>query len=77
VISVCARFRTTVGTRLDLLEEDRDKLQENLKRLNEAEEASELKINIQKTLTMVFGQENIIEGLMINNTRIENVTEFV
>jgi len=26
---------------------------------------------------MVFGQENIIEELMINNTRIENVTEFV
>jgi len=25
----------------------------------------------------VFGQENIIEELMINSTRIENVTEFV
>jgi len=62
---------------IDLLEEDWDELQENLKQLNEAGEASGLKINIQKTITMVFGQENIIEELMINSTRIENVTEFV
>jgi len=38
--------------------------------------ASGLKINIQKTLTIVFGQ-NIIEELMINSTRIENVTGLV
>jgi len=62
---------------IDLLEEDGDKLQENLKRLNEAGEASGLKINIQKTMTVVFGQENIIEELMINSTQIKNVTEFV
>jgi len=52
---------------IDFLEEDRD---ENLKRLNEAGEASGLKINVQKTMTMVFGQQNIIEELMINSTRI-------
>jgi len=52
---------------IDLLEEDKDELQENLKRLNEAREASGLKINIQKTMTIVFGQENIIEALMINS----------
>jgi hypothetical protein len=46
---------------IDLLEEDRDELQENLKQLNEAGKAAGLKINIQKTTTMVFGQENIIE----------------
>ena len=51
---------------IDLLEEDRDELQENLKQLNEAEEAAGLKINIQKIMTMVFGQENIIEKFMIN-----------
>jgi len=62
---------------IDLLEEDTDELQENLKQLNEAGEASGLKINIQKTMTMVFGQGNIIEELMINSTRIENVTEIV
>jgi len=49
---------------IDLLEEDRDELQENLKRFNEAEKASELKINIQKTMTMVFGQETILEELI-------------
>jgi len=62
---------------IDLLEEDRDALQENLKRLNEAGEASGLKINIQKTMTTIIGQENIVEELMINSTRIENVREFV
>jgi len=62
---------------IDLLEEDRYELQENLERLNEAEEASGLKINIRNTMTMVFGQENIIEELMINSTRIENLTECV
>jgi len=62
---------------IDLLEEDRNELQENLKRLAEAGEASGLKIKIKKTMTMMFGQENIIEELMINSTRIENVTEFL
>jgi len=57
---------------IDLLEEERNALQENLKRLNEA---LGLMINIQKAMTMVFGQDNIIEELMINSTRIENVTE--
>jgi len=42
-----------------------------------SKEASGLKINIQKTMTMVFRRENVIEELMINSTRIENVTEFV
>ena len=36
-----------------------------------------LKIHIQKTMTVVFGQENIIEELIINNMRIENVIEFL
>jgi len=49
------------------LEEDRNELQENLKQLNEAGEASGLKINIQKTMTMVFSQENILQELMIDS----------
>jgi len=44
--------------------------------MKHAAEASGLKINIQKTMTMVFGQ-NIVEDLMTDRTRIENVTEFV
>ena len=59
------------------MEEDKDKLQENLKRINETGGAAGLKVNIQKVMTMVFGQENITEELMIGSTRIENVTEFV
>jgi len=62
---------------IDLLEKDRDVLQENLKWLNEVGEASRLKINIRKTMTMMFGQENIVEELMIDSTGIENVTEHV
>jgi len=57
--------------------EDRDELQENLKGINEAGEAAEQKITIKNIMTMVFGQEYIIEKLIISSTRIENVTEFV
>jgi len=58
---------------------ERDRLQEHLKQINKAGEATGLKINIliQKTKTMVFGQEAIKEELLIGNTRIEHVMEFV
>ena len=62
---------------VDLLEEDRDKLQGNLERINEAGEAAGLQINTEKTMTMVFGQEDIKEGLKIKGRIIENITEFV
>ena len=62
---------------IDLVEEDTDVLQENLRRVNEAGEAAGLKINTEKTMTMVFGQEDIEEELVIGNRKIENVTEFV
>ena len=62
---------------VDLLEEDRDKLQGNLERINEAGEAAGLHINTEKTMTMVFGQEDIKEGLKIKGRIIENITEFV
>ncbi|XP_016299301.1 uncharacterized protein LOC107656114 [Sinocyclocheilus anshuiensis] len=62
---------------IDLLEEDRVELQGNLDRINEAGEAAGLQINIEKTMTMVFGQEDIEEELEIRGRSIENVTEFV
>ena len=62
---------------VDLLKEDRDKLQGNLERINEAGEAAGLHINTEKTMTMVFGQEDIKEGLKIKGRIIENATEFV
>jgi len=58
---------------IDLLEEDRDELQENQKRLNDAGEASGLKMDIQKSMTMVFDQENIIEELMNTNQTCNRV----
>ena len=62
---------------IDLLEEDRDELQGNLEKVNEAGEAAELQINIEKTRTMVFGQEEITEELEIGDRKIENVTDLV
>jgi hypothetical protein len=62
---------------IDLLEEDRDRLQGNLEKVNEAGEAAGLQINIEKTTTMVFVQEEISEELEIRDRKIENVTEFV
>jgi len=62
---------------IDLLEEDRDELQGNLERISEAGEAAGLQINTEKTMTMVFGQEDIGEELEIRGRKLENVTEFV
>ena len=53
------KFADDIGS----LEEARDELQENLKRINEAGEDAGLKINNQKTMTMIFEQLNIIEEL--------------
>ncbi len=60
-----------------LLKEDRVELQGNLDRINEAGEAAGLQINIEKTVTMVFGQEDIEDEMEIRGRSIKNVTEFV
>ncbi len=60
-----------------LLEEDRVELQGNLDRINEVGEAAELQINTEKTMTMVFGQENIEEEMEIRGRSINNFTKFV
>jgi hypothetical protein len=63
---------------IDLLEEDRDKLQGNLERINEVREAAGLQINTKiGNDNMVFGQGDIKEELHIRDRNIENVTEFV
>jgi Reverse transcriptase (RNA-dependent DNA polymerase) len=51
---------------IDLQEEDRDELQGNLEKVNEPGEAAGLQINIEKTMTMVFGQEEMTEELEKN-----------
>jgi len=43
----------------DLLEECRDKLQDNFRIVDEASKAEGLKINIKKTKTMVCGRDDI------------------
>jgi len=49
---------------IDLLEECKDKLQDNLRIVDEASKAAGLKINVSKTKTMVSGMEDIGQHLV-------------
>ena len=46
---------------IDMIEENRNKLQENMNEVRKAREAARLKINVGKTKTMPMGNKNIIE----------------
>src|SRR6218665_949420 len=61
---------------IDMIEENRKKLQENMNEVRKAGEAAGLKINVGKTKAMVTGKENIKEQIELEDIRIENVTEF-
>lgn len=60
---------------IDIMEVRRDVLQENVNILHTAGEAAELRINIGKTKTLVFGSELIEEQIKVGNEDLENVTE--
>ena len=62
---------------IDLLETNRDTLQENLELLKGDAEKAGLKINIRKTKTMVFGKESLANKVEIDGMQIEDVNEFV
>ena len=62
---------------IDLLEESCVALQNSVKLLSEAGIDAGLRINIEKTKTMVFGKEDIEQQIEVLNSRIENVKEFV
>jgi len=62
---------------IDLLETNRDTLQENLELLKGDAEKAGLKINIGKTKTMVFGKESLANKVEIDGMQIDNVNEFV
>ena len=61
---------------IDLIEERREALQANISTLHMAGEAAGLRINIDKTKTMVFGSETIEQQMKVGNIELENVTEF-
>src|SRR6218665_2637398 len=61
---------------IDMIEENRNKLQENMNEVRKAGEAAGLKIKVGKTKTMVTGKENIKEQIELEDIKIENVTEF-
>src|SRR6218665_867668 len=61
---------------IDMIEENRNKLQENMNEIRKGGEAAGLKTNVGKTNTMVTGKENIKEQIELEDIKIENVTEF-
>src|SRR5437870_5968959 len=62
---------------IDLVEESCVALQNSVKLLTEAGIDAGLRINIEKTKTMIFGKEDIEQQIEVLNSRIENVKEFV
>src|SRR5437870_7361806 len=62
---------------IDLVEESCVALQNSVKLLSEAWIDAGLRINIEKTKTMIFGKEDIEQQIEVLNSRIENVNEFV
>src|SRR6218665_3028602 len=63
---------------IDLIEENRERLQESLTQLMKAGEKTGLEINISKTKTMVNGRKDVEEEqLSVKDKKIENVTQFI
>src|SRR6218665_3365621 len=62
---------------IDLLEYNHEKLQENVHELNIAAQRAGLKINVDKTKAMVFGEETTDMEIKVQDEVIENVKEFV
>jgi hypothetical protein len=62
---------------IDLLENSCERLQENVCALNTSAQRAGLKINVDKTKTMVFGKKTIDREIKVQDEVIENVTEFV
>ena len=61
---------------IDLLEDNREFLQQNTNMLGVAANSAGLKINIGKAKTMVFGQKDIENPITIDGTQIQNIAEF-
>lgn len=62
---------------IDLLEYDCERLQESVSRLNTSAQRAGLKVNVDKTKTMIFGKKTIDREIKVQEELIENVTEFV
>src|SRR6218665_2934982 len=62
---------------IDLIEESCETLQDSVRLLNDAGNRAGLKINIEKTKTMVFGREEMANKIKAGDKKVENVKEFV
>ena len=62
---------------IDLLEYSCERLQESVGGLNKDAQRAGLRINVDKTKTMVFGRDTIDKEIKVQDQTIENVTQFV
>src|SRR6218665_1362721 len=62
---------------IDLLEYSHEKLQENVHELNIAAQRAGLKINVNKTKAMVFGEKTTDMEIKVQDDVIKDVKEFV
>src|SRR6218665_1047630 len=60
---------------IDMIEEDRNKLQETINEVRKAGEAAGIKTNVGEQKTMVTAKENIEEQIELEDINIEHVTE--
>jgi len=67
------RFADDIG----MIEENIERLEESVRTLDRAGRNSSLKINIEKTKTMVFGCRHIERHIEIDDRKLENVENFV
>lgn len=62
---------------IDLIEESCERLRKSVDALEAAGRNAGLRINVGKTKTMVFGQEDIESEITLGNNKIDNVKEFI
>ena len=67
------RFSNDIG----MIEESIDKLEESVRKLDTAGRNSGLKINTEKTKTMMFGRQDIEKRIKVGSTTLKNVGHFV
>ena len=61
---------------IDLIEDSWESLQVKTDRLNEAAKKAGLRMNVNKTKTMVFGQKQSEGKIMVDGSALENVEQF-
>ena len=61
----------------DMIEEDRDILDANAKTIYSEGRKAGLEINVEKTMSVVFGNEDLSDPIKVQDKVFENVKDFV